>query len=327
MTRLILRRLLALPALLVATSLLTFLLLEAAPGSFFLRLSEDPAFPPELIQALEARYGLDQGVFVRYGRWLVAALSGDFGPSLTYGVSTTSLIVERLSNTLLLTGVALVIAWGLAVALGITGAVTRGRWPDRLVSVVTFGGMSTPRVLLALLLLWFAATSGVLPTGGMRDLVRWDRMSTGQRWADLAAHVALPALAVALPAGARIARQLRATLIEALGQPAILAARARGLSGPRVVLGHALSWAANPMITLLGYSVGGLLAGSFLVEVVFAWPGMARLTVEAVLTGDEPMVLASVVLATTMLTLGNLVADLWLVARDPRQGRAPEASS
>lgn len=312
------RRLLAIPPLLLAVSFLTHCLLYLAPGDYFTRLAEDPSVTEELLAELRRQHGLDGGVLYRYWKWLLNALTFDFGHSFRFDMPVFDLIAERLGNTLLLTGSSLVVAWGLALPLGVIAAVYQGTLVDRLSGFVSFFGLSIPRVFFALLMVMFAAATGWFPTGGMRDAVYWDDFTTGEKVMDVLHHLVLPVFVLGTTQMASYMRQMRAEMVETLNKDFVRTARAKGLAGWQVIVKHAFGNAVNPLVTLFGYSLAALLTGSFLVEVVFAWPGMARLTVDAVFAQDEPLVMASVVMATVMLVAGNLIADLLLAFIDPR---------
>ncbi|MCA9525892.1 MAG: ABC transporter permease [Myxococcales bacterium] len=314
------RRLLAVPPLLLAVSFITFLLLDAAPGDYVTRLAEDPHISAETLAELRHRYGLDGSLVERYGRWLLNAVQGDFGYSFSKEIGVFTLIGERLGNTLLLSGSALLLAWGMALPLGVVAGVRQGSVLDKVVSFISFFGLSIPRVFFALLMVMFAATTKWFPVGGMRDLVEWDTFTPWQKVVDVAHHLVLPTIVLGTTQMAAYMRQMRAEMVETLGKDFVRTARAKGLSTRQVVWKHAFGNAVNPLITLFGYSLAALLTGSFLVEVVFAWPGLARLTVDAVFSQDEPVVMASVVMATVMLVVGNLIADILLGAVDPRIG-------
>lgn len=312
------RRLLAIPPLLLGVSFITHALLAAAPGDYFTRLAENPAVSEAYMDALRVKYHLDGGMFERYWAWLSNAVLGDFGYSFQYDLGVFGLIGERLTNTLLLSGASLLIAWGLALPLGVVAGVKQGTWIDKGVSFISFIGLSMPRVFFALLMLMFASTTHWFPTAGMRDNVDWDDFTLAQQIIDVAWHTVLPAVVIGTTQMAGYMRQMRAEMVETLNKDYVRTARAKGLSPWKVVWKHAFGNAINPLVTLFGYSLAALLTGSFLVEIVFSWPGLATLTVDAVLAQDEPVVMASVVMATVMLVLGNLVADLLLGLIDPR---------
>jgi len=314
------RRLLAVPPLLLATSFVTYALLYAAPGDYVARMAEDPRMTPQMLAEMRIKFGLDGGLFERYGRWLYNAIQGDFGYSFSKEIGVYTLIGERMGNTLLLSGTTLLLAWGLALPLGVAAATRQGSWVDRIAGFFSFLGLSIPRVFFALLMVMFAATTKWFPVGGIRDQVNWDTFTGWQQVVDMAHHLVLPTIVLATTEVAHYMRQMRAEMLETLGKDFVRTARAKGLNQRQVVWRHAFWNAVNPLVTLFGYSLAGLFTGSFLVEIVFSWPGMARLTVDAVFTQDEPLVMASVMMATLMLVFGNLVADLLLGRIDPRIG-------
>lgn len=311
------RRLLNAVVLLVGVSLLSFWVIDLAPGDP-LSPFDDPSYPETLRQEMRAKFGFGKPFLERYGRWLErAALHGDFGESLWYRQPVFSLIVPRLGATLLLALAAAVVAWGLAIPLGILSAVRQYSWWDKSASLVAFLGLSIPEVFLALLLVLFAARTGWFPIGGMRDL-DWDTYSTAGKILDVLHHLALPALVLgSIPMAARM-RQMRANLLDVLRLDYVTTARAKGLPERVVIWKHAVRNALNPLITLFGFTLATLLSGSFVVEVVFGWPGLGRLTLDAILKQDLFLVMASLLMASGMLILGNLIADLLLAAVDPR---------
>jgi peptide/nickel transport system permease protein len=319
MAKLLIRRLLISIPLLLAATFLTQALLIASPGSYFDTLAADSQLSPELLALLKRQYHLEsENTLVRYGHWLGQTLRGNFGYSFKHQLPVWSLIWERAGNTLLLTGTSLVIAWGLAIPAGAMAAAQRNKLADKLLGVFSSFALAMPTVLLSLLAVWFAAKTGWFPAGGLRDQIRWDEFSLPQKAADVLWHLALPAAVLSLSSLAQYLRQTRGEMIETLSQDYVRTARAKGLGERRILFRHALPNAANPLATLFGFSLAYLLAGAVLTEQVFAWPGLGRLTVEALLAKDEPLVMASVTLLTLMMVAGNLIADLLLAALDPR---------
>jgi peptide/nickel transport system permease protein len=313
----ILKRLLHMIPLLLGVSLLTFLLMAMAPGDYFTALSQNPQISPETIARLKAQFHLDQPWYVQYFYWLISVLHGDFGYSMAYKIPATSLIVERLWNTFLLAFFALIIAWGIAIPLGIWAAVKKGSWVDHACSFIAFVGLSIPDVLLSLLALWFAASTGWFPVGGAQSALH-DLMTPMQQFGDYAHHLILPAIVLAAADLAGIMRQMRSNLLDTLRAEYVTAARARGLGEGWVIYKHALRNAINPLLTIFGYSLAALLSGAFIVENIMAWPGLGRLTVEAFFAKDSYLVVDGVVMATALLVIGNFIADLLLAWSDPR---------
>lgn len=303
--------------LLLGVSLLTFLLMALSPGNYFTALQQNPQISPDTIARLNAQFGLDRPWYVQYILWLKNVFSGNFGYSMAYKVPATALILARLWNTFLLSFTALIIAWGIAIPLGIWAAVKKDSWVDHACSFLAFMGLSIPDVLLSLLALWFAAGTGWFPVGGATSPLH-DFMTPGQQLWDTIHHLILPAIVLAASDLAGIMRRMRSCLLDTLRTEYVAAARARGLGEGLVIYKHALRNAINPLVTIFGYSLAGLLSGAVVVENIMAWPGLGRLTVEAFFAKDSYLVVDSVVMATALLVTGNFIADILLAWVDPR---------
>jgi peptide/nickel transport system permease protein len=317
MWQFITKRVLHMIPLLLAVSLLTFLLMALSPGNYFTALQQNPQISPETIARLKAQFHLDQAWYVQYVFWLKNVFTGNFGYSMAYKIPATSLIMARLWNTFLLSMTALIIAWGIAIPLGIWAAVKKDSWVDHACSFLAFIGLSIPDVLLSLLALWFAAATGRFPVGGSESPLH-DFMTQGQQFWDIIHHLILPAIVLAASDLAGIMRRMRSCLLDTLRADYIAAARARGLGEGLVIYKHALRNAINPLVTIFGYSLAQLLSGAVVVENIMAWPGLGRLTVEAFFAKDSYLVVDSVVMATALLVVGNFVADILLALVDPR---------
>ena len=303
--------------LLFGVSLLTFLLMSLAPGDYYTALLQNPQISPETVVRLKAQFHLDRPWYVQYFFWCKSVLHGDFGYSMAYKIPATALIIGRLWNTFLLSFAALIVAWAVALPLGIWAAVKRDSWVDRACSLMAFVGLSVPDVLLSLLALWFAAATGWFPVGGAQGPF-YDLMNPLEQIWDRARHLILPALVLAAADLAGIMRQMRSNLLDTLHAEYVTAARARGLREGWVIGRHALRNAINPLLTMFGYSLAALLSGAFIVENIMAWPGLGRLTMEAFFAKDSYLVVDCVVMATALLVMGNFIADLLLGWSDPR---------
>lgn len=312
------RRFLQVIPLLVGISALTFLLLQLAPGDFLNQMAENPSISQETIDAMRQRFGLDQPWYVQYGLYLRnIVLHFDFGQSFSRHQPVFTVITEGLGNTLFLAVAAAFVTWVLAIPLGVVAAVRQHSWIDRTLSLLSFVWLSIPEILSGLLLLMLAARTGWFPVGGMRSL-DYDELTMAGKAMDLLWHLALPALVVGLVPLASRMRQMRANLLDVLRLDYVTTARAKGLDERVVVFKHALRNALNPMITLFGYTLGALVSGSFIVEIIFSWPGLGRLTLDAILTQDQYLVMGSVLMASVVLILGNLISDVLLALTDPR---------
>ena len=314
----ILRRLLQLVPLLLGVAAVTFALLHAAPGDYLSDWALNPTVSAETVAAMRHRFGLDQPwplQFLLYLRNIFLHL--DFGESFSRHQPVFVALREGLLNTLLLAVSAAAITWGLAIPLGVWAGARQHRSVDRGLSLVAFLGLSIPEVLSGLLLLMLAARTGWFPIGGMRSL-DWDELAFLPRVVDLLRHLALPALVVGLVPLAGRMRQMRASLLDVLRLDYVTTARAKGLGEGAVTFRHALRNALNPMITLFGFTLGSLVSGSLVAEILFSWPGLGRITYEALEARDTYLVMGSVLMTSVVLVFGNLIADLLLVAADPR---------
>ncbi|HKP86866.1 MAG TPA: ABC transporter permease [Blastocatellia bacterium] len=316
----LIRRLLAAIPLIIFVTFITKTMLVLSPGNFLDELRGNPRVSAEYIAEMEAKYHLNsKNVLERYWYWAKPAMLGDFGDSYTkIRVPVSTLIGERVLNTLLLTGSALIFSWVLAIPLGVLAAVYRNRWADKLCGFISFFGLSIPTVFFSLLMVLFAAKTGWFPPGGVHEQVNWEYMSGWQKVTDTLWHLVLPTIVLGTVGLAQYMRQMRSEMIETLSQDYIRTARAKGLSQWRVVIRHALGNAINPLVTLFGLSLAFLLAGALLTEYVFAWPGLGTLIYDALRGKDEPMVMAAVTMLVLMLVVGNLIADLLLAIIDPR---------
>jgi len=315
--RFLLRRLAHAVFLLFAVSILTYLFASLVPGDYFDEMRLNPQIAPQTVVALRAQYRLDRPLPLRYVRWLDSVVHGDLGYSFSYNSPVAPLLLVRARNTLVLTLTAALLAWGLALPLGVRSAEHVGGLPDALVSWMTAGLLVVPDVVLALGLLLFAARSGWFPTGGLVS-IDFDSLSLARKLLDLALHIMLPVSVLVLTALPLLVRHVRSAMIGVLEAPFLQAARGHGIPRRRLLYRYALPAAANPLISLFGFSVGTLLSGSLLVEVVMSWPGLGPLLVEAILSRDLYVVIGGVLLSTLFLVIGNLIADLLLYWADPR---------
>ncbi len=306
-------------ALLFLLSLLTFVAADLSPGDFFSEMRFSQQLSPEQVAALRARYGLDGTLAERYLSWLHAIARGEFGFSWLHNQPVGPLLWRRLRNTLLLVASAWVLAWSLALPLGLRAAL-RGGWFDRLAVGASALLLATPQILLALVGLWLAAKSQVLPLGGMTAIAALDFSSRGWwgQLSDLVRHLALPASVLALGLLPTVFQHLRTALLEVKDAPYLQAARGHGIRGLRFWLLYALPAAANPMISLLGLSLGSLLSAAVLIEVVWSWPGLGPLLLEAMLARDLHVVTGVVLISGGLLIAANLLADGLLLLSDPR---------
>ncbi|WP_293123617.1 ABC transporter permease [Microcoleus sp. bin38.metabat.b11b12b14.051] len=315
----VVKRLLQALLTLFLASALCFAIIELAPGNYLDTLSQNPKISPETLKQLEQQFGLDKPAIVQYGLWLKQILTqGNFGTSFVYQRSVASLLWERVPATLLMAIASLLVTWAIALPLGIVAAVNQNRTVDRVLQVVSYTGQGFPSFITALLLLFFAQnTSPLFPVGGMTSIDHADLPWWGQIL-DYCWHLILPTVALSVTGFAGLQRLMRGQLLDVLRQDYIRTARAKGLPDNRVIYIHALRNAINPLVTLLGFEFASLLSGAFIAEFFFNWPGLGKLTLDAVNNQDLYLVMASLMMGATMLIVGNLFADLLLKAVDPR---------
>jgi peptide/nickel transport system permease protein len=311
------RRLARAILLLLGVSALCFIFTEMAPGSFFDEMRLNPQISPETISALRSHYGLDQPLVTRYGRWMKSALHGDLGYSIAYNAPVAPLLWSRAKNTLLLTITALVLTWIISVPLGVWTANRNGRLLDKAVSLICSFLISVPELVIAVALLAIAVRWRVLRVGGMMS-ADFESLSTWAKLQDLLLHLALPTFILVLCETAIIVRHVRASALEVMGAPYVQAARGFGITQTRLLFRHVLPVAANPAISLLGFSLAGLLSGSLMVEAICGWPGLGPLILEATLSRDLYLVIGGIMLSALFMIGGNLAADVMLLALDPR---------
>jgi peptide/nickel transport system permease protein len=302
---------------LAGVSVLTFVFSALAPGDATSETTMDPQLSPETVAALRVRYGLDRPLPLRFWQWLQSVGRGDLGFSLAYNRPVATLLWPRARNTLLLTLTATALSWLIAVPVGAWSASQRGRWGDRVTAAATTALLVVPELVLGLGLLLFAARTGYLPIGGMAS-TRFEELGEWDRVKDVAVHLILPGSALILLTLPVLVRHVRSSFLEVLGTPFIQAARARGVPHRRLLFHHALRVAANPLITLFGLSIAGLLSVSLVVEALMSWPGLGPLLLEAIAARDLHLVIGAVLCSTFLLLTGNLIADTLLYLADPR---------
>ncbi len=317
MFKYIVKRILIAIPLLLGMSLLTFVLMQVTPGNFFDTLKLDPQVSPETIAHYERLYNLDKPLFQQYFHWLKNLVHLDFGYSFHYNAPVSKIISSRLFNTFILSLSSMLVAWLVAIPLGIIMAVNRNRFIDKFLSFLSFVSLSVPGFFLAILLLYFASKVGGLPLGGMQS-VNFDQMNFFEKAIDIARHLVIPTIVISIGSVAGLQRIMRGNLLEVLRKQYILAARAKGLPENRVIYKHALRNAINPLITILGYHLSGLLSGAALIEIIFSWPGLGTVMLTAVRAKDLYLVMASMLMGGVLLFLGNLLADIMLMWVDPR---------
>ena len=318
MTVWLVRRVFASLAIIVAVVTLVFILIHLAPGEPFTG-QDDGALDPAVRAQLRRDFGLDRPILVQYRDYLVQLAQGNLGYSFSHARPVRDVLAEAIPFTLLLGGTALLIDFLLGLGLGIYQALRVNRPPDIIISAVSLFIYSLPTFWLGLiLLLVFGQILHIFPVGGARDVVLCPVVDSFYCFVDQLWHLALPALTLGIVGAAGTARYQRAAMLEIAGQDFVRTARAKGLPERRVVLRHQLRNAMLSFITRFGLAFPFLLTGAVLTETIFAWPGMGRVAVEAILRRDYPVVTATALIASTLVVAGNLLADILLAVADPR---------
>jgi peptide/nickel transport system permease protein len=303
--------------LLVGVSVLCFAFGALAPGNFFDEMKLNPQISPATVAALRSQYGIDQPLPLRYGRWVRSVIRGEWGYSFAYDCPVRSLLMVRARNTLLLTTLATLLTWLIAIPLGVWTANRRGRWDDRMGMAGSALLLAVPELVIAMLLLYWVVRTHGLPVGAMVS-VGFDGLGKQAKLIDLALHLVIPTTTLVLASLPLLVRHIRASVIDVLQAPFVQAARAHGIGGARLLFRYALPAAANPLSSLFGLSVGALLSGSLLVEVITGWPGLGPLLLEAATARDIYVVVGAVMASAFFMIAGSILADILLVVADPR---------
>ena len=318
MTRYLIRRLLGMIPLLIGISFLVYALLNLVPGSPTDQYEFSANFTPADRERIRENLGLNDPWYVRYFIWLGNVLQGDFGNSLVNYQPVLARLEETLPNTLLLTGTALGFALLLSVPVGIWAAVKRNSFFDRSTTILSVAFFSVPSVWLGLMLLIIFGVKfqewGLysLPVGGMKTLRGesglWDRIE----------HLILPAFTLGVIQLAGWTRYIRSSMLEVIRQDYIRTAQSKGLHQRVVLLGHAFRNALLPLLTLIGLTLPDLFGGAVIVEEVFSWNGVGRLTVDALIRNDYTVAMAAIMMLAFLTVIGNLFADVMYGVMDPR---------
>ena len=301
----ILRRLLLLVPMLLGVSVIVFLLLHYGPNDpamSYLRLSNIPPTDEALAQA-RTQLGLDQPLLVQYLNWLVNAIQLDFGRSYVTGAPVVERLLYYLPNTLYLAGVAIILTIVISVPLGVLSAVYKDRWPDHLTRIMAYIGVSSPSFWLGfMLMLIFAVQLGWLPSMGIGGFK----------------HVIMPALSIAFMSACINIRLIRSNMLEQMNNRTVLYAHMRGVKKSTIIGRHVLKNSLLPVITALGMSIGEILGGSVIAEVIFSWPGVGRYAVSSLYNRDFPVMQCYILLMTVLFVICNLIVDILYAIVDPR---------
>ncbi|MDX5627462.1 MULTISPECIES: ABC transporter permease [unclassified Brenneria] len=304
----------------VGIVVVNFVVLNLAPGDMAdVMAGLDGGGDAGFADQLRRQYGLDQPLLMQFVSYVRNLLTFDLGYSFTRHMPVLDAVMERLPATLLLMGVAIGIAFVVGALLGMIAGSHAGKPLDTVISLLALLGYATPLFWLGLLLiLLFTIHLGWLPSGGMKTIgMRGDIYA---QWLDVAKHLVLPALTLAVFYLAIFARLMRSSVIEAMGQDYVRTARSKGMSEIGVFLNHVGANAILPVLTMLGLQIGGMLGGSVVVETIFSWPGLGRLTYDAIFSRDLTLLLGILFLSSVCVVMTNLLVDLLYNWIDPRIG-------
>ena len=302
--------------IIIVVSIISFFLIRLSPVDPLAELKLNPSVSKETLEHEKQRLGLDKPVHIQYFYWAKNFIKGDMGTSVT-GEKVSSKIKERVLNTLLLSFSVLFWTWIIGIPIGVIAALNYRSVYDRLLTIFSSIGMAIPSFFFAILLLIFAQKTGWFPIGGLTS-ANFYNMNLIEKTIDIIHHLFLPTLVLTTISLAGLSRQMRANLLDVLDSDYVKFARAKGLPNYKVIVKHALRNAINPLVTMLGFEFAGLLSGAALTEYVFQYPGLGRLILEAVLKSDINLVMASLMIGSFMLILGNILADILLKLTDPR---------
>lgn len=311
MSRYILKRILGAIPMLIIVSILSFGIIKLAPGDPVMAYAT-PQMHKEDLDNLRKELGLDKPVYVQYGAWLSKTLKGDFGYSNVDFRPVKDKVIERMGATLILMGISMIIALILGIIFGVLSGYYENRWIDKVISVVSYIGISIPSFWFAMMLIViFSVKLNVLPSIGMHSI---GEDSLG----DVIVHTIMPAMVLSFQSFAVIARYVRSNVIDEKDEEYVRTARGKGLS-EKVIFGkHILKNSLIPIVTILGMSLPNLISGAFITETIFGWPGMGRLGIQAIFGFDYPVIMAITLLSSLFLIIGNLISDILYGVVDPR---------
>ncbi|MCS7014051.1 MAG: ABC transporter permease [Chloroherpetonaceae bacterium] len=313
----IVRRIVIAIPLIFGVLTLTFFIIRLAPGDPT-ALYLAPGISPKVAEQLREQFGLNDPLPIQYVKWLSRVVQGDFGQSFSRMQPVFDVIAEAVPITLLLSTLALTLQFFFGILLGVLSAVRQGTLYDRGLTILALFIYSMPEFWLSLMLIiLFALKLGWLPASGVES-VGADTLSFSERLWDRALHLFLPVFVLSVGNAAGLARYVRGSMLEVLRQDYVRTARAKGLPEYAVIYKHALRNALLPVITILGNSFPILFSGALFVEVIFAIPGMGRVTVEAIFARDYPLIIANTFISAVLIILGNLIADVLYAVVDPR---------
>ncbi len=315
MTTYIIRRILQAIIVLIIVTLMVFFVIRLLPGDpliiYVAQTAQLQAMPPELIEELRVQYGLDKPIMVQYANWMANMFRGDFGESVYYHEDVSALMIERFPVTLHIGVLSLIIGAVFGISVGIITAVRRGKWQDKILTPLTYVGITIPVFFLGILMIYvFGVKFGWLPISGYTSPFENFWLSTRQ--------LIMPVICMSFFSIAANARQMRSSMLEVISQDYVRTAWSKGLTERSVILKHAMKNSLIPVITLVGVGVGILFGGSVLIETIFAIPGVGRLLVSSIFGQDYVVVQAITLVIAVAILVVNLLVDISYGWLDPR---------
>ncbi|MEN3034143.1 MAG: ABC transporter permease [Aquificaceae bacterium] len=301
---------------LIGVSFISFLIIKFAPGDYLDQLRLNPQVSEQTIELLKEQFGLDKDVFSQFLKWLLSAFAFDLGYSFQYHAPVSELILDRVPATLALSLSSAVLSWLIAIPLGFFAGLKEGSKLDKFALFFSYAFMSVPSFFLAFLLLVFVSSFGMVPIGGITS-PDFASMSLPEKILDIFYHISVPLITLTLISSAGLVRLMRSAVIELKKSPFLIALRAKGLD-EKSIRKHLFKNSLNPFITLIGFEIASLLSGAAIIEIIFGWPGLGSLMLDAVLSQDLYLVMGGLYIGTILLLLGNFIADILLALLDPR---------
>ncbi len=270
-----------------------------------------------MVQAMEEQYGLNDPFFVKYGKWAQGFFTGDFGQSFAYRQPVSELIWSRLGLSVALALGSLIVAWVIAIPVGVYSATHRYNLPDNVITVIQFVGVAVPEFLLALGVMTVASASG-MDVGGLNSNEFRNAPFSGAKFMDLLAHIWMPLVVIAVASTAWLSRVMRANLFDVLGQQYIQTARAKGVAERLVIWKHAVRNALHPLVMTFGTTLSALISGEAIVSIVFGLPTTGQALLQSLIVKDTYVAATLLVLLSALLVIGNVISDIALTIIDPR---------
>ena len=318
MSNYIIKRILSMIPIILGITIISFAVINLAPGSFTDMMSMNPKITAEYKQSVEKMYSLDKPIYERYFMWLKGIFKGDMGRSFSDGRPVLEKVLKRLPITLMINILSMIFVFLIAIPLGVKSAIKENSLFDNISTVVVFVLFAIPGFWLALILMsFFCVKLGWLPVSGIVSL-DFEYMGLFAKVFDIAKHLILPVIILSLPSVAGISRFIREKMIAQMKEDYVRTARAKGLKESVVVYKHALRNALLPVITILGLSIPRMISGSVILESIFSIPGMGRLMVTSVFGRDYNVIMCGLLFSCILTLIGNLIADIAYAYADPR---------